>query len=106
VKKIEQSIGRDAYLFGLTRAPYLMQSMPSFEVKSKLCCELATQIAASGMACLTAAMNEYSKAVWQRVELKLPYSLVKSYGLIELVNEKHDAVHLIQRLCDELETQH
>jgi hypothetical protein len=102
VRKIEQSIGREAYLFGLTRAPYLMQSMPVFEVKSKLCCELTTQIVASGMACLTATMEEYSKALWQRVAFKLPYSLVKSVGLVELVNDKHDIINLMQRVFDEL----
>ncbi|MFT5083259.1 MAG: hypothetical protein ACI9Y1_001300 [Lentisphaeria bacterium] len=102
VSNIKKSIGTEAYLFSIKRAPYLMQNMPEFEISSSSYSSLDEKILMCGMACLATAVIDSSKALWQRLLFKLPYQLVGAFDEKKLIKEKSDVMRLLQQLHTEI----
>ncbi len=71
VRAIKKTVGEDAYVFGLKRAPYLVQNLvlPKMDPAQG---SLAERIWMSGMRCLGVVIAELQAALRQRVLLKLP----------------------------------
>jgi len=72
VMTIKSSFGKDAYLFGLKKAPYLLKTRDIIFPDNKNSLDAKGEVIAYGMACLQAYLSIYADGIKKRVLWKLP----------------------------------